>query len=131
MNEIEKLLYGILTIIHISWDPDKDKSPTGPDRDHHYLPPGTLEKQITFCRQETITPVALFWSLEELLRRADIAEPGLPAIGPSGRDLFLDIKDIKDALFGRIKGLISILSHLLVALTNTVASLDCEKHDVL
>ena len=43
----------------------------------------------------------------------------------------LDIKDTKDALFERIKGLISVLSHLPVALTNTVASLDRDKHDVL
>ena len=131
MDEIEKFFYGILTTIHISWDPDKDNSATGPDREHHYLPPRTLEKQITFCRQETITPVTLFRSLEELFRRVDLAKPGSPAVGPSGRDLSQDIRETKDALLGMIKGLISMLSHLLVSLTNTVASLDYEKHDVL
>ena len=104
MDEIEKFFYGVHMVIHISWDPDKDNSPTGPGRDHHYVPPEILEKQITFCRQETITPVALFWSLEKLLQRADHAKPDSPALGPSGRDLSLDIKDTKDALFGRIKG---------------------------
>ena len=43
----------------------------------------------------------------------------------------MDIKETKDALFGRTKGLIGVMSHLLVALTNTVNSLDPGQHNVL
>ena len=103
MDDVEKFFYGVQTVIHISWDPDKANSPTDPNRDHHYSPSEILEKHITFCRQETITMVALYWSLEGLVRRADLAKLGLPALGPSGRDLSQDIKDTKDALFVRIK----------------------------
>ena len=88
MDEIEQFFYGILTTIYISWDPDKDLSmPTGPDQNYHYLPPKTLEKHITYCRKKSITPVALFRSLQELLRKADLITPGSPGVSPSGRDL--------------------------------------------
>ena len=67
MDDVEKFFYGVQTVIHISWDPDKANSPTDPGWDDQYLPPEILEKQITFCRQETITMVALYWSPEGLL----------------------------------------------------------------
>ena len=67
---------------------------------------------------------ALYRSLEGLVQGADIAELGSPILGPGGRELSVDIKETKDALFGRITGLIGVMSHLLVALTNTVTSLD-------
>ena len=76
-DKVEKIFYRVLTTIYLSWDPDKDPTmPTGLGPDHHNLPPQTLEKHITYGRQQTITPVALFRPLEELLRRADLVKPG-------------------------------------------------------
>ena len=103
MDDIERFFFSIQTIIHISWDPDKINSPTDPDKDHPYLSPEDLEKQLMFCRQETVTMAALYRSLEGLVQRADIAELGSPALGPDGRDLSLDIKETKEAFFGRIR----------------------------
>ena len=79
------------------------------------------------------TPVTLFRSLEELLRKADLITPGLLRADPSGKKLSQDIKETKDALDGRITGLINVLSNISTSLTTTITSLDCngEKYDVL
>ena len=131
MDDIEKFFYSIQTIIHISWDLDKINSPTDPNKDPPYLSPEALEKQLKFCRPETVTMVALYRSLEGLVQRADIAELGSPAVGPSGRDLSINIKETKEAFFARINGLLGVMSHHLTTLTNTVDSLDPEKNDIL
>ena len=134
MDKVEQFFYGVLTTIYLAWDPDKDPTmPTGPGRDHHYLSTMTLEKLITYCRKQIITPVALFRSLEELLRKADLITPGLLGAGPSGKKLSQDIKETKDALDGRITGLINVLSNISTSLTTTITSLDRngEKYDVL
>ena len=93
----------------------------------------TLEKLIIYCRNQIIPPVTLFRSLEELLRRADQIRPGSLGAGPSGKKLSQDIKEMKDALDGRITGLINVLSNILTSLTTTIASLDHngEIYDVL
>ena len=131
MDDVEKFFYGVQTVIYISWDPDKVNSLADPDKDHPYLPPEVREEQLTFCRQETIIMAALYRSLEGLVQRADLAELGSPGLGPSERELSIDIKETKDVFFGRIKGLLGMMSHQLTALTNTVDSLNPEKHDIL
>ena len=51
MDEIEKFFYGILKTIHISWDPDKDILPTGPD---HTVPQNEgYEAQFCFIHQKS------------------------------------------------------------------------------
>ena len=124
MEKIEELFYGVLTTIYLAWDPDKDPlMPTGPGWDHHYLSASTLEKLLAYCRKQMKAPVALFRSLEQLLRRTDLIRPGLLGISPSGKKLSQDIKEMKDALDGRIAGLINMLSNLSTSLTATIASL--------
>ena len=51
---------------------------------------------LAYCTKQTQAPVALFKSLEHLLRRADLLKPGLLGISPSAKKLSQDIKETKD-----------------------------------
>ena len=75
--------------------------------------------------------MALLRALEGLVKKAETAELGSPALGPNGRDLSLNIKETKEAFFSRIHGLIGMMSQHLIALTNTVDSVDPERNDII
>ena len=134
MDNIQDLFFGILTILYVSWDPDKDPiMPTGPSGDYHQLSASALEKLLAYCTKQMKAPVALFRSLEHLLRRSDLLKPGLLRISPSAKRLSKEIKEMKDTLNRRIAGLINALSNLSMSLTAAITSLDHngEKYEIL
>ena len=125
MDRIEELFYGVFTTIYVAWEPDKDPLiPTGPGWGYHNLAVLSVEKLLAYCRKQMKAPVALFRSLEELLRRADLITRGLHGAGLSGKKLSQDIKETKNALNVRIAGSINVLSNISTSLTTTIASLD-------
>ena len=75
--------------------------------------------------------MALYRALEGLVKKAKAAELGSLALGPDGQNLAINIRKTKEAFFSRIHGLIGMMSQHLVALTNTVDSVDPEKNDII
>ena len=76
-------------------------------------------------------PVALYKSLEYLLKRTDFFKPGLLGPGPGARKLSKTIMETKVALDRKIADLLNQLSTLLTSLDVTIKSLDREKHNII
>ena len=126
MNELENLFFSVQTVLHLSYDPEKANSKANPD-----LSPGDLEAQLTFCKNETAIMMTLYRDLEGLVKKAKTAELGSPTLGSDQRNLTVNVRKTKEAFFSRICGLIGMMTQHLVPLTNTVDSVDPEKHNVL
>ena len=106
-------------------DPEKDPSiPNGPGLDHQNLAISSIEKPLSYCRDQIRAPVELFRSLESLLKKADLIRLSLFGAGPQGKKMSEEIKAMKTAFDGTVAGLINKLSVLSTSLTSTVASLD-------
>ena len=126
MNKLENLFFSVQTILHLSYNPDKTNSKVNPD-----LSPEDLEAQLMFCKNETAIMMTLYRALEGLVKKAETAELGSPTLGSDRQNLAVNIRKTKEAFFSRIHGLIGIMSQHLIPLTNTVDSLDPEKHNVV
>ena len=86
MNKIQDLFFGTLTTLYVAWDPNKDPPiPVVPDGDHYQLSAPALQELLAYCMEQIRAPVALYRSLEHLLRRADLLKPGLLGPSPSAK----------------------------------------------
>ena len=124
MDWIEELFYGVFTTLHVAWDSNKDPSiPNGPGLDHQNLAISSIEKHLSYCRDQIRAPVELFRSLESLLKKADLIRLSLFRDGPQGKKMSEEIKATKSAFNEMVAGLINKLSVLSTSLTSTIASL--------
>ena len=54
----------------MGWDPNKDPTiPVGPDGDHYRFSAPALQEMLAYCTEQARVPVALYKSLEFLLKR--------------------------------------------------------------
>ena len=75
--------------------------------------------------------MTLHRALEGLVKKAETAELGSPTSGSDRQNLAINIRKTKEAFFSRIRGLIGLMSQHLIALTNTVDSVDPEKNNII
>ena len=126
MDELKSFFFSVHAVLHLSYDPDKMNSQANPD-----LSPEDLETQLMFCKEETATMMKLYRALEGLVKKAETAELGSPTSGSDGQNLAINIRKTKEVFFSRIHGLIGMKSQYLIALINTVDSVDPEKNNII
>ena len=72
----------------------------------------------------------IYRTLEDQVRKAENPELDSWYLGPDKQVLVAKIKKTKESLFTRVHTLIRMLSQHLVALTNTVDTVDPERNEV-
>ena len=126
MDELHSLYFSAQSILHLSCDPEKANSRANPN-----LSPKDLELKTKICEDETVTLMKIYRTLEEQVRKAENPELDPRYPGPDKQILIAKIKHTKEALFTRVHTLIDMLSQHLVALTNTVNTVDPERNEVV
>ena len=126
MDELQRLYFSAQSVLHLSCNPKKANSWANPN-----LSPKDLELKTKFCEDETVTLMKMYRTLEDQVRKAENPELDSWYPGPDKQILVAKIKNTKEALFTRVHTLIGMLSQHLVALTNTVDTVDPERNEVV
>ena len=126
MDEVHSLYFSAQSLLHMSCDPEKENFWANPN-----LTPEDLKLKTKICEDEAITLMKIYRTLEEQVRRVENPEPDPQNPGPDKQVLIAKVKHAKEALFSRVHTLIEMLAQHLVALTNTVNSVDPEKNEVI
>ena len=126
MDELHSLYFSAQSLLHLSCNPEKANSRANPN-----LTPEDLEFKTKICEDETITLMKIYRTLEEQVRKVENPELDPRYPGPDKQVLIAKIKHTKEALFSRVHTLIDMLSQHLVALRNTVNSVDPERNEVV
>ena len=63
-----------------------------------------------FSKDETVTLMKIYRTLEDLVKKAENAELGSPTSGSDRQDLVTNIRKTKEALFSRVHRFITMMS---------------------
>ena len=125
-KDVHSLFYAAQSLLLLSCDPEKENFRANPN-----LTPEDRRLKEKACEDEAITLMKVYRALEEQVRRVENPEIDPKRSGPGKQALTAKVKQAKEALFSRVQTLIEMLTQHLVALTNTVNSIDPERNEII
>ena len=125
-KDVHSLFYAAQSLLLLSCDPEKENFRANPN-----LTPKDRRLKEKACEDEAITLMKVYRALEEQVRRVENPEFDPKRSGPGNQALTAKVKQAREALFSRVQNLIEMLTQHLVALTNTVNSIDPERNEVI
>ena len=81
MDKLKNLFFSVQAVLHLSYNPDKVNSGANPN-----LSPKDLEIMTKFCKDEMVTLMKIYRTLEDLVKKAENAELGSPTSGSDRQD---------------------------------------------
>ena len=125
-RDVHSLFYTAQSLLLLSCDPEKENF-----RANTNLTPEDRRLKEKACEDEAITLMKVYRALEEQVRRVENPEIDPQRSGPGKQALTAKVKQAKEALYSRVQTLIEMLAQHLVALTNTVNSVDPERNEII
>ena len=125
-KDVHSLFYAAQSLLLLSCDPEKENFRANPN-----LTPEDRRLKEKACEDEAITLMKVYRALEEQVRRVENPEFDPKSSGPGNQALTAKVKQAREALFSRVHSLIEMLTQHLVAVTNTVNSVDPQRNEVI
>ena len=125
-KDVHSLFYAAQSLSLLSCNSEKENFRASPN-----LTPEDRKLKEKACEDKAITLMKVYRALEEQVRRVENPVTNPKRSGPSKQILTAKVKQAKEALFSRVLTLIEMLTQNLVALTNTVNSINPVRNDII